>query len=564
MRVRSATPAAVLCVGVWAIAGCRAQIPDARFSCVTSADCPPGQTCDSGTCRAAPTDAGMLADAPTRDAPERDAPDLDAPQTDVLATDAPTTDTPTTDAPRDAGRDARFDAGPTYRVRVVNAIGEDSGVALAEIAVTLGPTMVTIPFGCDATFDTVPRGTSRLDIVAGTASAGIDALVLEDSIVIVGRTPSGALGLTVARDEVPPAGPGEVAVRYLNLLRTTATMAPQIATDIRTVAVAPINYGQWSADALLPDSAPVAVGMGYIDFLIFARILVTFTLPTPVSALVVLTGDGDRHPGSPGGPRAIVIRPAVGATCTPAVLPDPQIVAANLAVDRSGPAAASRVFFCQQGTPWGEASLDAGSVTLTAHVYAGLATFGVADATGVACTGAAGTRILNLAAFGGASVRPGYRYLATFTGDLGVPVPADWHIELLEEPIGEAPPTVGATSRAGVAYAHIAPISAPYVVDVLHDMTATLIQADVTQGMPRTGYAPTTAVGTTPYRFVRDAMPSTVAGAFAAGAAPANVGGMFVVLTDVDPAFAPPIEARLDLVLAPYGRPWELRSLARR
>lgn len=121
MRPCSMRPIAIVLSSLAALLGTACSVPEGRFACTTSAQCPSGFVCRSnGLCYATPDpeptlDAGVPLDAPGLDAhaPDLDALALDAPGLDAFAplVDAPGEDAPELDAARSPDA-AAFDAGP--------------------------------------------------------------------------------------------------------------------------------------------------------------------------------------------------------------------------------------------------------------------------------------------------------------------------------------------------------------------------------------------------------------------------------------------------------------------
>ncbi len=110
--------------------GCVANIPDDRFACASTSDCPPDFVCTAGFCRRAlDLDAGQ----PTHDAGAGDAYEMDALERDALWIDALHVD-----APSDVGADpfavdafvldARASDAPSHDAFSVDAHPGDANV----------------------------------------------------------------------------------------------------------------------------------------------------------------------------------------------------------------------------------------------------------------------------------------------------------------------------------------------------------------------------------------------------------------------------------------------------
>jgi hypothetical protein len=278
---------------------------------------------------------------------------------------------------------------------------------------------------------------------------------------------------------------------------------------------------------------------------------VSFLVPAPEHANVVLTGDGDVHPASRDGARALVV-PATGEACIEPILPNAQLVAANLARDRIGWGGGA-VHVCQLDSGLAPVAVNPGTVSDTTSTFGGLARFGVSEDASMACT--SGARIIDL----GPYVVPGGRYLSVISGNVrGVP-PADWTPTLLADPPPDEVDTPGATTSAGVLFVYAAPAS----FDVLDDATTALLANDVTVRVPVAGSQDRTAVGVTTFRLVDASAPTTTLQRYTAPlVSAAEDGSAFVIFSDVEYFGAP--EPRLDYVSAPYGRAWSLRELRAR
>jgi hypothetical protein len=479
-----------------------------------------------------PPDGGAL-DA----APESDAPSLDA-RTDVGP-----------DAPRpDAARpDAARDAGPTFPVRVLVALGDDRGAPLPEVSIDFEGTVRTLGFGCLATYDGLLSGVHRMTVTVAGTPTSFDVLVTEPSLVVVARTPAGAIAPYVRADVVPSAAEGLVGMRYLDLVRTRAD---SIAIAGGAEPGAAITFGTWSDVRTYPAGDDASVGMSYGLFV--PRLLVSFLVPAPEHANVVLTGDGDAHPGSRSGARALVV-PATGEACIAPILPDAQLVAANLARDRIGWGGGA-VHVCQLDSGLAAVAVNPGSVSETTSTFGGLSRFGLSEDASTACTASA--RIIDV----GPYVVPGGRYLSVISGNVrGVP-PADWTLTLHADPPPDETDTPGGPTTARLLFVHAAPASMPASFDVLDDATTLLLANDVTVATPVAGSQDRTAVGLTTFRLVEAAAPTTTLRTYPAplSSAPED-GSAFVIVSDVEYFSSP--EPRLDYVSAPYGRAWSLREL---
>jgi len=530
-----------------ALGACRANVPVGHFACTRDDECPPAQRCILDRCQPITTDAsvdaGFAADAVPMDAGMPDA---------ALPVDANARDGAELDVFRRP--DATFDAGPLHRVRVLLAVEDDRGAPLPEVAVSIGDRTQTVSFGCAATFEDVLEGVVSIDVSVGGISATEVVPVRADTLVVLGRTPAGTIAPHVTTDDVPASPPPSTATRpHPNPVRRPAHTSPPVVTDISTALGAEVPFGEWSADAATTGDA--AVGLTYTRPWVFGpRILSTFTFRTPRSALVVLTGDGERHPALRGAPRAIVIPDPADACATP-VLPDPMITAVNVTQGRGF--GAPPVYFCQLGLGVTTgAAVGPASVSVTTTTFLGHDDFGMAATAEEACTGAPPQARL----FDGASfdppLLPGHRYLTIVSGVIDGRPPRDWTISFVQDPAPADVTVPGDAHLVGVRYVHAAPALAPRL-DVVDAMTGTVLVDALEPGESAATLVPATDVGAITFAIRSDATSMPIARYLAPAPAPMQ-GGAFVIFSDVD--LFPTDEIRQDVVFTPYSEPWTFDS----
>lgn len=458
----------------------------------------------------------------------------------------------------DAGRgpdggapDGGIDAGRVVRVRVVNAVGDTPlGAQLDSLSITLDGSALALDHGCVATRMDVPVGETELTIGDGAATVMRTLSLTEDTLVVIARDADGNLA-AFARGDVPPSPSkvGRFAIEYLNVVRQSATLSPlYIVTDVHDTigSAAPLPFGEWSRPHEY--GMPASVALGYTDgaFGLTPRIMTTFTPGILTeSTFVILSGSADVHPAVPRGPRAIAV-PAGPSGCGDVVLPDPQVVLANLSregqssIFGGGPDA----FACAIDTSFGAVAVVTNGVSIVVPVYGNLTRIGLAGTAEAACTPGM-AHIVDLDGM----VEPGRRYLLAVTGPISADATA-WTVSLIEE----QPPETSA--MMALTFAHLAPMNAPAAVDIVGAGTRYVTGLEV--GARQGTVIDSSAFVASPWD-VSQTVSGVVVGRYeAAGAVTSMPGGQFVVLID---QFVPsgPLEARVAFIRATYGgRAWEI------
>ncbi|MBX7192244.1 MAG: hypothetical protein K1X94_09310 [Sandaracinaceae bacterium] len=561
--MRAVLVLACLATSSLAMLGCRAHVDDGRFTCV-SGGCPVGFTCIAGRCReGTDLDAALgeldaaAMDAAAMDASSDGGGSLDATLWDA-GSDAAAPDAfssvdarALSDAARDGGPDAARDAGLVHPVRVLDALADDGGVPLTRIGLTLAGEHREVGPGCVTRFASVPDGVQTLAIEVAGTTVSADVLVEEPTLVVVGRSESGEIATFARRDDLPAAGAmGESVVQYLPLVRTSAG-AISLLHGVGGSRAA-VGFGAWT-DTHTSAEPNADVALFYTETFVIPRLLASFRVAVPPAARVVLTGNADAHPSSPDGPRAILV-PSGADECGAPILPDPQIVAANLAQDRLA-WFGSPAYVCQLGSGVDAFSVAAGDVTGTASSFAGLSRFGIARAAADACGRSA--RVVDLGTF----AHPGGRYLAVFSGVLRDTDVTDWTITLLEDPPPEIPSAAGGPTSARVLYASFAPMALASPFDVFAGTSTTeRLANDVAVAMPVAGTTSRDVIGTIGFRLAAADAPTTTLEAYPAPSLrDVGPGSAFVLVSDVNNLG---VEARIDYVAAPYGRPFRIQTLS--
>lgn len=464
---RLALPIAVLALFTGCLVGCRANVPTGRFACGPDLECPPDQRCIGGRCHGADVDggAGSSADASIDAAI---GPDDDA----FSPIDAPSVPP---DATRDATPDTSLDAAAYHRLRVLNAVETESGTTLGPMTVTVDGTPMSAPFGCAASFLVRP-GDVEVVIQAGAMRTSPSIAVSRDTLVVIGRNAAGSLLPITMTDDIPTGG-GPTTMRFVSLFHSSGDSAERTTHQFVSGLGSPLRAHELALGEATPDvdfTGDSFVAIGYVVGLT-AQLLAGFTFEDPSSAIVVVTGSADQHPGLPGGPRAIVV-PPVGEECATPVLPAPVLAAVHLGRER--PFLAADVAMCQLGTGLEPAILGPGQVSGTTVTIRGLTEFGIAPRADDPCdTAMPRVRVLDLEdptlLPGGPQL--GRRYLAVLSGAIqGQPV-TSWQVTVLEEPVPTTRSTTPPFSDVMRGFAHLAPTFAPFAVDVRDTGTGTVV-----------------------------------------------------------------------------------------
>jgi hypothetical protein len=329
------------------IGGCRATIPEGRFACTTDTQCPTGWRCVSSLCRTGPaSDAGRLPDGSRGDAGGCGCAD------DGLFCNGSVVCTPTgcaETAPPCVGMcDEELDdcaAGPTVPVRFVNA---SATVPVAQISV--GARMVVVEYGGTSSSVDAPMG-SREFVVTDASGTLVRQVVLDLSepsfVVLAPSTEPGEDTFYVVPDDLPPSGGGTVSIRLFDALRPAPTL------DVPLAFVFDPAAGATGARAmeLGEHAGPVMVPGGRAPMLVFSTttsdVLAAFGgFAVAESALVVFSGNLDRHLGAPDGPRMFS-----SSSSSELVGSGPLYWVLNARSDAASPAEGGVVYACDLGRP---------------------------------------------------------------------------------------------------------------------------------------------------------------------------------------------------------------------